>query len=280
MAQPEPFTLASDGLPARMTGSWVHDKNYFVERYLTIFSRGVGRKWQGKLAYVDLFSGPGRSIVRDNTEEIAGSPFLALKCGFARYVFVDIPEVLSTLSSRLAGHPKFSQISLIEGDCNTVIDDVLKKLPRDHLALAFIDPTGLQIQFKTIERLVQGRKIDLLMTIQLGMGIRMNLPFYAQPGGGAALSAFVGDSSWREDVAAGGSSSQVSRRILNRYLERLRSLGYETVKDREIDIRNDANLLLYFMILASRHKLGEKFWRKATQILRSGQRFLKLSDEE
>jgi hypothetical protein len=118
------------------------------------------------------------------------------------------------------------------------------------------------------------------MTIQLGMGIRMNLPFYAQPDGGAALTAFMGSSSWREDVASGGSASQVSSRILDRYLHRLRALGFGTVKNREIDIRNDANLLLYFMILASRHQLGEKFWREATQILRSGQRFLKLSDED
>jgi three-Cys-motif partner protein len=277
MPQPESPLLGSDGLPARETGAWVHEKNYFVERYLTIFSRGVKRKWQGKLAYVDLFSGPGLNIVRDSREEVEGSPSLALRNDFARYIFVDQPEVLSTLSKRLATHPKFNQISFVEGDCNVVIGSVIDRLPGDHLALAFVDPPGLQIHFETIERLVHRRKIDLLMTIQLGMGITMNLPFYAQPGGGAVLTGFVGNDSWREDTAAGGSASQVSRRILARYDQQLRSLGYETVRDREIGIKNDRNLLLYFIKLASRHPLGEKFWREATAILPSGQRFLKLS---
>lgn len=281
LKQPEPPATASDRLPARLTGSWVRDKNYFVERYLTIFSRGVGRKWEGKLSYVDLFSGPGKSIIRDTGQEVDGSPLLALKCDFARYVFVDVPDVLSTLARRLDGHPKSPQISFIEGDCNLVVGDVLRKMPADHLTLAFIDPTGLQIRFNTIKRLVRGHKIDLLMTVQLGMGIRMNLPLYAQPGGGAALTAFMGNSLWRTDLTAGGSASQISRRILKRYLQQLRRLGYGTVQDRDIDVRSDqSNLLLYFIILASRHRLGESFWRKATQILPSGQRFLDLRNEE
>jgi three-Cys-motif partner protein len=280
MAQPEPLTNASDGLPARLTGPWVHDKNYYIERYLNIFTRGVGRKWAGKLSYVDLFAGPGRNVIRGTGEEVEGSPFVSLRCDFARYVFVDVPEVLSTLNERLNGHTKVPQISLIEGDCNTVIASVRTALPANHLTLALIDPTGLQIQFRTIQQLVNNRKVDLLMTIQFGMGIRMNLPLYTQADG-ATLSAFLGNTGWREDAQAGGSTSQIARRILNRYLGELRGLGYETVKDREIDIRSDQNnLLLYFMVLASRHPLGANFWRKTTEIQASGQRFLNLGIED
>ena len=256
------------------------DKKHYLERYLDIFSRGVARKWAGKLAYVDLFSGPGRSVIRGSGEEVAGSPLLSLKYNFARYVFVDVPEVLSSLKQRLNHHPKLSRITLIEGDCNVVIDKVLKALPPDHLTLAFIDPTGLQIQFCTIQRLVHNRKVDLLMTIQFGMGIRMNLPLYAKAEG-TALSDFLGNTGWREDVKAGGSQSQIARRILIRYMQQLRDIGYRTVRDREIDIRSaQSNLLLYFMVLASRHPLGEQFWRKTTQIGPSGQRLLNLPSEE
>jgi three-Cys-motif partner protein len=280
LVQPEPPAIASDALPARPTGPWVLDKKHYLERYLDIFSRGVARKWAGKLSYVDLFSGPGRSIIRGSQEEVEGSPLISLKYNFAKYVFVDVPEVLSSLQRRLTRHPKLAQISLIEGDCNTVIKEVLKELPSNHLTLAFIDPTGLQIQFSTIKRLVHNRKVDLLMTIQFGMGIRMNLPLYAQTEG-AALSDFLGNAGWREDLQAGGSPSQIARRILNRYVQQLRDLGYGTVQDREIEIRSDeSNLLLYFMVLASRHPLGKDFWRKATQIGPSGQRLLNLPPEE
>ncbi|HEY4818787.1 MAG TPA: three-Cys-motif partner protein TcmP [Candidatus Acidoferrum sp.] len=274
MPEPQSSEIASDGLPARATGPWVRDKRHYFERYLDIFTRGVGGKWAGKLSYVDLFSGPGRSVIRGSGEEVEGSPLLSLKYGFARYVFVDNAEVLSALEKRVKVHPKRSQITLIEGDCNAVIGKITKVLASNHLTLAFIDPTGLQIQFRTIERLVHNRKVDLLMTVQFGMAIRMNLPLYVQTEG-AALTSFLGNASWRQDIEGGGSVSHFARRVLNRYMKRLRDLDYGTVQDREIEIRtNESNLLLYFMVLASRHKLGADFWRKATQIGPSGQRML------
>lgn len=266
----------SDGLPARSTGPWVHDKKHYFERYLDIFSRGIGRKWAGKICYVDLFAGPGRSIVRGSQEEVKGSPLVALDYEFSRYVFVDTPEVLATLERRLEAHAKHSQTTLIPGDCNTVISEVLKQLPLDHLTLAFIDPAGLQIKFSTIQRLVHNRNVDLLMTIQLGMGIRLNLPQSTQSQG-VALTDWLGNSEWRRDYDEGGSWSQITRRIVNRYLAQIRDLGYRTVQDREIEVRTDeTNLLLYFMVLASRHRRGEDFWRKATQIGPSGQRRLNI----
>jgi len=271
MTQTELVTLASDGLPARLTGQWVHGKKYYFCRYLDIMTRGVGRKWQGKLAFVDLFSGPGRSIVRGSQEEVHGSPVLALNYEFARYIFVDIPEVLACLKKRLAGHPKFSQIAFIEGDCNEVIEEIRFASPADHLTLVFIDPTGLQIRFRTIQRLVLDRNVDLLMTLQFGMGIRLNLNQYIKAEG-AKLTAFLGNAEWRKDASEGGSASQVLRRIKNRYLHHLRELGYLPVRDREIDIRNDQNVLLYFIAFASRHPLGGKFWREAIKIEWTGQR--------
>lgn len=199
---------------------------------------------------------------------------MALDHEFARYVFVDVPEVLSLLERRLKQHPKRSQVAFVPGDCNEVVGDVLRALPTSELTLAFIDPTGLQIMFNTIERLVHNRKVDLLMTIQLGMGIRLNLPQYIQTEG-AALNNWMGNSDWREDCDAGGTPSQITRKIVTRYMAQVRKLGYLTVRDREVEIRTDEeNLLLYFMVLASRHPRGEDFWRKATQIGPSGQRLL------
>jgi three-Cys-motif partner protein len=278
LTQDDPPCIASDRLPARSTGPWVFDKKYYFERYLDIFTRGVGPGWQGKLAYVDLFCGPGRSVVRGTGEEVDGSPLLSLRHKFSRYVFVDLPEALSILQARLQGHPKLAQIVSIEGDCNLVVDSIIKALPQDHLTLAFIDPTGLQIHFETIQKLARRLRIDLLMTIHFGMGIVMNVHSYAQSEG-RALSEFLGTKVWREDLKQGGSASQVGRRILNRYAAQLERLGFTTVKDREIPIRSDqSNLLLYYIVLASRHPLAEKFWRKITQIGPSGQRLPNLEE--
>jgi three-Cys-motif partner protein len=262
--------IASDGLPARESGAWVLDKKDYVGRYLAIFTKGVSRKWGGKLAYVDLFSGPGKNVIRDTGEEVDGSPVLALQCDFGRYVFVDVPEVLATLRMRLRNHPKLPRISFVEGDCNLVIDEVLRQLPADHLTLAFIDPTGLQIRFETIRRLVHNRKVDLLMTIHFGMGIQLNLPQYIKTEG-EALTGFLGNSEWRKDVEGVATFNQAGRLILDRYMAQLRTLDYLDTKDREI-VRNDQNTPLYYIIMASRHKLGEKFWQEVTKIAPSGQR--------
>jgi three-Cys-motif partner protein len=271
MTEPEQLTIAEDRLPARLTGSWVHEKKYYLCRYLDIMTRGVGTKWQGKLAYVDLFAGPGRSVVRGSRDEVEGSPVLSLKYNFARFVFVDVPEVLRSLQERLRGHPKWAQIAFIEGDCNDVVDEVRSKSPVDHLTLAFIDPTGLQMRFSTVQRLVQGRKFDLLLTLQFGMGIRLNIHQYMKTEG-KTLTRFLGNADWRDDASAGGSASQVLRRIKVRYLRNLRELGYHTPRDREVDIRNDQNVMLYSMAFASRHPLGGKFWRETIKIEFNGQR--------
>ena len=272
--------VASDQLPARLTGQWVHDKKYYLERYLTTVSRGVGAKWNGCISYIDLFSGPGKSIIRGTGEEVDGSPLIALKHDFSDYVFVDTAEVISVLKKRVAAHAKLAQIHFIEGDCNEVIHDAVAKLPPDHLTLAFIDPTGLQIQFKTIGRLVQNRKVDLLMTIQFGMGIRMNLPQYIQTQG-AALTGFLGNADWRTDLEQGGSISQMALRVVARYMNQLEKLGYIVVRDCEVPIHSDqTNSLLYYMVLASRHPRGDDLWRKITKVRSSGQRVLDLGRQE
>ena len=125
------------------------------------------------------------------------------------------------------------------------------ELPANHLTLAFIDPTGLQIKFRAVQRLVQNRKVDLLMTLQFGMGIKRNLQQYIRAER-AALTSYLGNAGWREDASAGGTASQVVRRITNRYMQQLREMGYQTFRDREIEIRNDQNVFLYFMAFASR----------------------------
>src|SRR5262249_206674 len=138
MPQPRSLAIASDGLLARHTGPWVHNKKYYLERYFSTSAKAVGRKWNGKLAYIDLFSGPGRSVIRGTQVEVEGSPFVALNSSFASYVFVDVPEVLGVLKKRLRDHPKLPSITFVRGDCNQVIDEVLEASPADHLTVAFI----------------------------------------------------------------------------------------------------------------------------------------------
>jgi three-Cys-motif partner protein len=113
-------TIGSDGKIVRSSGIWAQDKLYYLERYLDIFSVGMRKKWPGKLHYVDLFAGPGRCLIRDTSEEIDGSPLIALKYGFAKYIFFEADEMCCkalTERIKLRAPEKLSDIEIVPGDC-------------------------------------------------------------------------------------------------------------------------------------------------------------------
>ena len=52
-----------DSLPVRCVGSWAKDKIYFLTRYFEIFAGGMKNKFD--LNYIEICSGPGRCICRE-----------------------------------------------------------------------------------------------------------------------------------------------------------------------------------------------------------------------
>src|SRR6267143_6012622 len=61
MTQTELATLASNGLPARLTGQWVHGKKYYFCRYCAIFM-----KFRGPEALNDTYKKQGVGAVMVN----------------------------------------------------------------------------------------------------------------------------------------------------------------------------------------------------------------------
>ena len=81
MAQrdPELYTEGDDGLIVQKVGSWAIDKLKIVTDY--VYASGGARSHYTKsgAAYIDVFCGPGRSLIRDTTKFIDGSPVAAFK---------------------------------------------------------------------------------------------------------------------------------------------------------------------------------------------------------
>ena len=81
MAQrdPERYAQGDDGLIVEKVGSWAVDKLKIVTDYVYA-SGGARKKYAGTgAAYIDPFCGPGRSLIRDTTRFIDGSPVAAFK---------------------------------------------------------------------------------------------------------------------------------------------------------------------------------------------------------
>lgn len=82
---------------------------------------------------------------------------------FSRIVACELESVnAAALRARLAGTP--AQTTVIEGDCNAAIEEVLRDVPPSGLNLAFIDPYGINgLKFETLRRLAAFQRMDLLI---------------------------------------------------------------------------------------------------------------------
>ena len=249
---------STDGLSVRTSGPWIERKHYYLKRYCDIFSKAMRKKWD--ITYIDLFAGPGRCLITEPSQERDGSPLIALKFPFNNYVFIESnPIDFEALKKRCENSPKFEQIQFIQGNCN----DVINESTTSNLNLAFIDPTDIGIHFKTIESLARNRKVDLLMNIQFGMDIKRNFKLYSKTEG-SNLELFLGES-----VSQGQFGG--ARDILERYKEKIRALGYQTVKYRDIQVHNLKNVPMYFLFFASKNAKGLEFWGKISNLDEAGQ---------
>jgi three-Cys-motif partner protein len=76
---PERYTQGDDGLIVERVGSWAVSKIKTVTDY-TYASGGARKSFRGPgAAYIELFCGPGRSLIRGTTKYIDGSAVAAFK---------------------------------------------------------------------------------------------------------------------------------------------------------------------------------------------------------
>jgi len=263
---------AGDGIPVRCVGGWSREKLFYLKRYVDTFTTSMRNKWKGELYYIDLFAGPGKCIVRDNEEEIDSSPLIALnaKFPFKKYYFVDLNGIaLEALLKRCKSHQYEERTILLNDDCNKVVHSIVENIPKLSLSMAFIDPTGLDFKFATVEKLAH-RKVDLIITYPDSMAISRNLPKFLREEH-CSLDDFIGDSGWRKCKSL--------REVTEYYKKKLHSLDYQEIMQAdEIQIRSLAkNLPLYTLFFASKHPLGKRFWQEISEINHTGQRKLKFS---
>ncbi|WP_425396691.1 three-Cys-motif partner protein TcmP [Aeoliella sp.] len=268
-----------DGLPVRDAGIWTEDKLWYWNRYLEITTSAmVGNpKWDGGIIYVDLFGGPGVIQIRDSRRRIPGSALLAANTPkpFDKLIVCEKDEQLARVcKTRLESAGAGDRSTILVGDCNDLIDEVVAAIPTRALTLAFIDPEGLHIHFQTIEKLAHGRKVDLLVLFADSMDLVRNVAFYAQQSE-SNLDRFLGsDCDWRTQWQnlPNQSRENVCKLFQEIYQTQLnQKLGYEVFADQVMRSRTTA---IYRVIYASKHPKGLEFWNKISRIDRSGQQTL------
>jgi three-Cys-motif partner protein len=251
---------ASDGLPIRDSGAWIETKHRLLMYYAHLFATGIKHNWKSRV-YLELFSGPGRCLIRKTGKEDHGSPLKVIEHEFTKFIFTELNlPAAQALAQRLEPFENAVHTEIWCGDCAEAVQKI--RIPAGSLTLAFLDPTGIgHAPFSLIETLHRKTRCDLLINIQHGMGIKMNIHQYTPDANEqSALTRFLGNDSWKQIPRH--NPREFFRRVLELYKKQLDALGF-SFTGREVFIPNDQNTPLYLLLYASKHPKGKEFWDKA-----------------
>jgi three-Cys-motif partner protein len=163
-------------------GNWTKHKIEilveYAQSYLTIMNIYADKNnW--KLLYYDGFAGSGLILKEDNEEDaIIGAARRIIEISqprsFDEYYFVEKDE---DNFNNLELHTKKAfpnkLIHTVMEDCNNKLSSMsnfLRKKGNKHKVLAYIDPCGMQVKWKSLE-ILRDLPIDMWILIPTGMGV-------------------------------------------------------------------------------------------------------------
>ena len=261
-----------DPLPVGEVGAWVREKHGYLVRYIEI-SRATRAKYlpprgPGGATYIDLFCGPGKSIIRQTQENVDGSAIAAwrasVKSGtpFSQVYVCDSDhnnlqacvERLQRLGAPVTGYCLPASEAVVQ-----VADDLKAKFPHG-LHFAFIDPFSLEaLEFKLIQRLSELKRIDLLIHLS-AMDLQRNLSTHLA----ASNTSWDGFApGWQTCIDTLGPQSEVRRRLVEYWRQKISQLGLWPSTERRL-VTGDKGQPLYWLLMAARHALPHEFWGVAS----------------
>jgi three-Cys-motif partner protein len=257
-------TDPTDGLAADIVGPWASEKHERLRKYVDSY-RGVRAKFlspngTGGAAYIDLFSGPGRSQVDTTGQFIDGSPLVAYRAAqgsgtrFSDLHFNDLDqENIDALRQRIA---KLGGAANCYNEAAEVaVDRIARALNPTGLHFAFLDPYNLEnLPFSIIESLAKLPRMDMLIHVSI-FDLQRNLRRYLNDG--RILDAFM--PGWQSAVDVHGNDQAVRTQLLHHWLGLIKGLGTTPADGIEL-VSATGGQRLYWLVFVSAHTLGRKLW--------------------
>lgn len=281
------YPSVEDGLPVQCVDKWAEDKFSYFDRYLGA-TKKARQKYSvnGNAVYLDLFSGPGKCRIRGEKREIPGGALRAAtleEAPFNTTILNDLSEMNCKAISQRIGDAEIHN-----EDANRMVDPLVDRLldaRYDKLHFAFLDPFSPgHLKFSTIKSLSGLKRLDVMINFPIGP-IRRNYKKWLKRGG-SILDEFLGTDEWR-GIVASTSEAVFCNTMVEIYYRQLIAVGFpeeglgiidEQGKDylgRSIaTIKNSRNVILYYLILASKHRLAASIWRSIVKTEPGGQRSL------
>jgi three-Cys-motif partner protein len=255
--------VSDDGLRTARWKPHTRDKLLILGYYLEQFT--VGMRRFPNLVFVDLFAGPGRGRFPSG-RFMEGSPLIAARTPrpFTKLVLVEESKWRrEALERRLERDFPQQARRVIPGDCNAMIDEVLRELPDPTsglLTFCFIDPFGFQIHFSTLHRL-SFLKIDFLVLVPDQMaGARDRTLLRPED---RRIERFLDDPSWREKWTEAKKHRQLFRDfLLNQFTKRMVSMNFLAGEAHRVKVAG-GGAFLYRLAYFSKSPRGIAFWDNA-----------------
>jgi three-Cys-motif partner protein len=267
----------ADGLITGLVGPWALEKHERLRKYIDAY-RGARAMFlpprgTGGAAYIDLFSGSGRSQREDDGAFIDGSPVVAYTAakrsgtGFSELHFNDIDaDNVGALRQRIAqlgGAGKYYNEA-----AEAAVDRIVYSLKPAGLHFAFLDPYNLEnLPFSIVQRLASLPRMDMLIHVSI-FDLQRNLRRYLQDG--RVLDGFM--PGWRENVDVNRTDQAVRTDLLHYWLGLIRNLGTSPAEGIEL-VSATGGQRLYWLVFVSAHQLGRRLWNDISNINQQGRLF-------
>ena len=270
------LVLGEDNLPVQCVGPWVEDKYFYLERYLNA-SCEVRRKFSDKsnAVFIDLFTGPGKCVIKDSCVEINAGVLRALnreEAQFNETFLFDISKNnIAALEKRI--DPGYNR-HIRHGDSNVLTHQLVDNLlehPYKRYHFVFIDPFGPDgLKFKTLIELARLDRVDMLIHFPI-MAIRRNWKLWVKKEN-TILDEFLGTREWRDKISS-LSRDKIFNLLINLYKKELSRIGCVFVYGlRPVSIKNTMNAPIYDLILVSKNPLAQKIWNTVINKTPNGQK--------
>jgi three-Cys-motif partner protein len=253
-----------DGLIVDEVGPWAPEKHLRLSRYIDL-ARGARAKFapprgSGGASYIELFSGPGRSLIEGTSEYIDGSPLVAYKAARtsgARFSEIHLNDFDAEKALAVDARIKALGGAAIvqKRPAEEAIDSILDAVNPAGLHFAFLDPYNLEyLSFEMIRKLARLRHMDMLVHVSV-QDLQRNIDRYSVPGG--VLDTFA--PGWRNHVDPRQAIAPFRAALLEYWLGEIRKLGTMPARGMEL-IVGSKNQRLYWLVFVSAHELAQKLW--------------------
>jgi three-Cys-motif partner protein len=263
----ESYFQDEDGLWVERVGPWAREKQKIITDYVQIAS-ATRRKYQ-HCSFIDVFSGPGRSQIRETGQLIDGSPVAAYKQGRASHPFSSVHisdadvDLLSSAETRLRNEG--APVIATRGPASAALPRIVNQLSSSGLHLALLDPHNLgTLSFDLFEHLAKLQRIDVIVHVSLS-DLQRNVDRYTSKAHEQFDNFAPG---WRNHINTEMNQGALRAAIMEYWTDRVVSLGLPRARHCEL-IRGTNGQRLYWLIFLAKHNLPHAFWEKITSISRA-----------